>query len=245
MSILLFTDFGFNGPYVGQMKQAIFQESGAIPVIDLMHDVPSFDIESASCLLSALFKRCQRGDILVAVVDPGVGTTKRQPVIVRCDGRYLVGPDNGIFDHIIAAHLDAEIAVIEWTPASLSDSFHGRDLFAPVAARLFRGEYKELASHFHPVQRSSPTQDSKIIYQDHFGNCWSNLCQARLQVSDRLLCKGLKISYSRTFALVEPGQIFWYWNSQGLAEIAVNKGNAAEHLNACCGELLEILKESV
>ena len=137
--ILLFTDFGTEGPYVGQMKAVLQAAAGPVPVVDLMHDAPAARPKPAAYLLAALLPALPRDAVVLAVVDPGVGGP-RDPLAARLDGRFLVGPDNGLFEPSAARAADAAWFRITWRPERLSASFHGRDLFAPVAARLAVGE---------------------------------------------------------------------------------------------------------
>ena len=136
MAILLFTDFGRASSYVGEMHSRVAALAPGIRTIDLLHDAPRFAPEKAGALLAALAEHFVRGSVIVGVVDPGVGTDARLPVVVRTGGCWFVGPCNGLFDAVAAADENAQWGQIEWRPERLSVSFHGRDLFIPVAARL-------------------------------------------------------------------------------------------------------------
>ena len=150
--ILLFTDFGWQGPYVGQLHLALAQEAPGIRVIDLMHDAPAFSPIAAGHLLSALVDRVPAEAVVVAVVDPGVGSA-RHPLLVEAAGRRFVGPDNGLLAPVTHRYEAVDVRIIEWRPPRLSASFHGRDLFAPAAARLVRGA--EVATTPSPDHRWS------------------------------------------------------------------------------------------
>src|SRR5512145_310332 len=100
--IVLFTDFGWNGPYVGQVKAHLIERAPTVPVVDLLHDVAPYDIRRASYLLASYATTFPKNTYFVAVVDPGVGSNSREPVIVDVDGRYFIGPGNGLFDQLIA-----------------------------------------------------------------------------------------------------------------------------------------------
>src|SRR5688572_20369536 len=136
--IFLFTDFGAADLYVGQVKAVLAAQAPRVPVIDLLHDAPAFNIKAGAHLLAALAGRIPRGSVTLAVVDPGVGGP-RGAVAVLADGRWLVGPDNGLISVTAARAARAEIFEIGWKPRTLSASFHGRDLFAPVVAMLAGG----------------------------------------------------------------------------------------------------------
>ena len=127
--IVLFTDFGVTGPYVGQMKSVLCQQASTIPVIDLMHDAPTFDPQAAAYLLASLVSEFPHDSVFLCVVDPGVGSDRR-PLIAKINERWFVGPDNGLFN-IVARHaLDISKMKwweITWQPERLSASFHGRD----------------------------------------------------------------------------------------------------------------------
>ncbi len=137
--IVLFTDFGPTGPYTGQMVAALLREAPEARVVELMSDAPTFNPRAAAYLLASLVSDVPAGAVVLGVVDPGVGGARR-PVMVEAGGRWFVGPDNGLFA-IVARRLGgARWHEITWRPERLSATFHGRDLFAPVAARLMRDE---------------------------------------------------------------------------------------------------------
>src|SRR5437763_1324312 len=138
MAIVLFTDFGSSDPYIGQIKAVLEREAPGVPVIDLLNDAPSFRVRAAAHLLASLVSEFARGSVFIAVVDPGVGS-ERVPVAVHAGGYHFVGPDNGLLSVFAARARDAQVWRIAWAPERLSASFHGRDLFAPVAARLAAG----------------------------------------------------------------------------------------------------------
>ncbi|MDH3597421.1 MAG: SAM-dependent chlorinase/fluorinase, partial [Rhodospirillales bacterium] len=137
--IVLFTDFGLDGPYVGQMKAVLHAEAPGVPLIDLMADAPAFDARAAAYLLAAYAPAFPAGCVFLAVVDPGVGGP-RLPLAVEADARWFVGPDNGLLAPTARRAEAARTWQVTWRPDRLSASFHGRDLFAPVAARLALGE---------------------------------------------------------------------------------------------------------
>lgn len=239
--IVLFTDFGDSGPYVGQMKAALAQRAPATPVIDLLNDVPRFDVAAAAHLLAAYVSSFPIGSIFLSVVDPTVGSAERKPVIVKVNGRYFVGPDNGLFDVVAARGTDVQWWEINWRPDHLSKTFHGRDLFAPVAAQLARGNFPsatELLSHVASIN----TDDvNKIIYIDHYGNAITGIRAENLDVSASLLLGEMALTHAQIFSDVPLGQAFWYENANGLVEIAVNQGHAAEMLALNLGDSVTIV----
>jgi hypothetical protein len=216
--LTFFTDFGLAGPYVGPMRAAALEAAPQIPQIDLMHDAPAFAPRPAAYLLAALLEQLPADAAVCAVVDPGVGGA----LLVEADGRKLVGPDNGLLA-IAARRADrASWHELTWRPDALSASFHGRDLFAPAAARWAAGEMPDhRALETPPVGADWPEDLAEIVYIDRYGNCMTGLRAARA---------AMPFVRRRTFSEAGAGEVFWYENSCGLAEIAVNRGSAAETL---------------
>jgi S-adenosylmethionine hydrolase len=225
--IVLFTDFGIAGPYVGQMKNVIASIDEGITVIDLFHDAPSCETKYSSYLLAAYTPTFRVGTIFVAVVDPGVGS-KRLPLILKADGKWFLGPDNGLFEIIIRRSSKVEAFRIPQPPELKSASFHGRDVFAPAAARIAIGTHQDLLSQkIDPKRRPDwPDQLPEVIYLDHFGNAITGLLGSNLDTSAVLVAREKRLMYARVFSEVPQGQAFWYKNSNNLVEIAVNKGRA-------------------
>ncbi|UCB55098.1 MAG: SAM-dependent chlorinase/fluorinase [Thiotrichales bacterium] len=242
--IVLFTDFGLTGPYVGQMKSVLYQRAPATTVIDLMHDAPTCNPQASAYLLASLVGEFPIGSIFVGVVDPGVGS-QRSPLIARINQRWFVGPDNGLFD-IVAQHAlpDSEMKwwEITWQPERLSSSFHGRDLFAPVAAMLANGEAPPGRLHDRPEDRLRrwPADLEKIIYIDHFGNAITGVRAKNLDKDQIIAVGDQSFHWARTFSDVPAGQGFWYENSNGLVELAVNQGRASEVLGLDIGDTVSL-----
>ncbi len=244
--ILLFTDFGFEGPYVGQMKAVLAEQAPGEPVIDLMHDAPRHDPRSAAYILAALVPEMPPGAVCVAVVDPGVGGD-RPPVIVEADGRWFTGPGEGLFEILQRQADSVRQWRIDWRPARLAPSFHGRDLFAPVAARLAQGDVPavtELADGWRGDQ-SRPGADwpddlPAIIYIDRFGNAVSGLRAISCDPNSVIRVGDVTVRHARVFSDVQRGQVFWYENSSGMVEIAVNCGAAADVLNLSAGSAVDV-----
>ena len=240
--IALFTDFGLEGPYVGQLKAVLYRDSPGIAVVDLFADAPAHDVEAAAYLLAAFAPELQAGTVNLCVVDPGVGTAAREPAVLHADGRLYVGPDNGLFNVVAGRAAAPRWWRITWRPARLSASFHGRDLFAPVAAKLARGE----AVPGDPVAAGDclrpgwPEDLARVIYIDRFGNAMTGLRAARLAPAQRLRVAGHLLRRARTFAEVPAGEAMWYENANGLAEIAVNRGRAADQLGLEVGTAIAL-----
>ena len=135
--IVLFTDFGLHGPYTGQMKAVLHQMAPSIPIIDLFSDAPVGNPKASAYLLASYAAWFSAGAVFLCVVDPGVGGA-RPAIILEADGRWYVGPGNGLFELVQRRARQARSWDITWKPEHLSASFHGRDLFAPVARTMAR-----------------------------------------------------------------------------------------------------------
>lgn len=243
--IVLFTDFSEKDPYVGQVHAVLAQKAPGIPVIDLFHNVPSFDIRAAAYLLPAYTQGFPVGTVFVCVVDPGVGGS-RSPVVAKVNGQWYVGPDNGLFQVLCQRAITYEVLKIDWQPDRLADSFHGRDLFAPVAARLAVGQ-PLAASSAGLCQIDSnefPDDLNEVVYIDHYGNAVTGIRASCLSENSVININDTQLEYARVFSNVKTGQAFWYNNSSGLVEIAVNCGHAASVLELSIGSKLIIINSS-
>lgn len=232
MLICLFTDFGASDIYVGQVKSVLHEYAPQSTVLDLTHEAPAFNVRAGAHLLAALADRLPARCVVLAVVDPGVGG-ERKPVIVHVDGRWVVGPDNGLISVLAARASNAAVFPISWRPARLSNSFHGRDLFAPFAAMLANGLLDTGQLEPQPALDVDFGADdlSEVIYIDHYGNAMSGLRAAGVDRGARLMVNGHLLAYAPVFSAVPPGTAFWYENSLGLVEFAVHAASAA----ACLG----------
>ena len=240
--IVLFTDFGLQGPYTGQMKAVLHKMGPGIPVVDLFADAPVGNPKASAYLLAAYAEWFAAGTVFLSVVDPGVGGT-RPPIILEADSRWYVGPGNGLFELVERRATSARSWDIVWKPERLSASFHGRDLFAPVAAMLARGEPAPGSPRKDRTHRRIDWPDdlSEIVYIDHYGNAMSGLRAVMLPRGARLVAAGQLLKRAGTFSDQPPGTAFWYENSNGLAEIAVNQGRADRELGLVIGTPVEIV----
>lgn len=232
--ILLFTDFGLSGPYMGEMRAVLLRKAPGAPVVDLMSDAPAFRPDLAAFLLAALWPTAEPGDVVLAIVDPGVGG-ERAPLAVEIDGRWLVGPDNGLFEVVLRRGGKALSHAIDWRPERLSASFHSRDLFAPVAARLAHGDRSGLRPQAPTRYPAWPDDLPAVVHIDGYGNVVTGLRAATLPATARLVIGNHRPERLRTFSDAPPGALFWYENSSGLAEIAANGASAARLLGALPG----------
>lgn len=239
--VVLFTDFGWQDPYVGQMKAVLLQIEPTVPVVDLLHAVPDFNAHAGAQLLDALRRGFPSGAVFLCVVDPGVGGP-RQALVVEADGQWFVGPDNGLLSIVAGRAQATRCWRIDWRPEQLSNSFHGRDVFAPIAAAIAAGRFPndKLSGIEAPEVRFDLAELPRVIYLDHYGNAWTGIRGEVLADESRLEVKGKVLERKSVFHEAGKGEAFWYVNSSGLIEIAVNRGSAAELLGLRVGDLVRV-----
>lgn len=243
--VTLLTDFGLQDSYVAELKAAIL--SGAdVQVVDITHEVPPGDVQAGQYLLGRAWHRFPAGSIHLAVVDPGVGSARRA-IAVRGQGHFFVGPDNGLLTPV----LDGAQVVSLKPPREASATFHGRDVFAPVAARLARGEpLQDLGPDVaDPLRTPLPTPGrdgsavtGEVIYVDRFGTLITNIPGEWVVGARRVRISGRAVgAVRRTFADVKPGAAVAFIGSGGTLEVAVRDGSAAEKLGAKRGASVRVL----
>jgi S-adenosyl-L-methionine hydrolase (adenosine-forming) len=239
--LVLFTDFGLLGPYTGQVKAVLARDAPGVPVIDLLADAPAQNPRAAAYLLAAYAPWFPARSVFLCVVDPGVGSS-RAALAALIDGRWYVGPDNGLFEPLLRRAAQAQLWEITWRPENLSASFHGRDLFAPAAALIARGEAPQWEQR--PAQWARrpdwPDDLAEIVYVDRFGNAVTGVRASTLAGGARLVAGGQRLHRARTFSDMPAGAAFWYENSNGLAEIAVNLGRAESALGLVVGSTIVV-----
>ena len=242
--IVLYTDFGWRDPYVGQLKAVLQSQAPRVPVLDALHDLPPFAVEPAAHLLAALVPFYPRGSVFIVVVDPGVGGP-RDAIVVQADGYRLIGPDNGLLSVIWQRARRRSCRRITWRPARMSTSFHGRDLFAPVAAALARGRVPRgwLVAQRAPQILLDARDLAQVIYIDHYGNAMTGLRAKGVSHEARLHAAGRRLARAGTFGDAPAGGSFWYENSVGLVEIAANRVSAARKLGLRVGSRVVLGKE--
>jgi S-adenosylmethionine hydrolase len=206
-----------------------------------LHDAPDFAIEPAAHLIAALAPEYPRGSVFLSVVDPGVGG-KRDAIVVRADGRTFVGPDNGLLSILWQRARRRKCFRIAWRPKRLTSSFHGRDLFAPIAASLASGKVPRgrLAAKLCPDVLLDPGDLMQVIYVDHYGNCMTGIRASRLSRHARLRAGNRVLRYARTFE--DARGAFWHENSLGLAEISMPRGSADRTLGLRIGHAIRIAR---
>ena len=237
--IVLFTDFGVRDPYVGQVKAHLAEHAPGQQVVDLLHEAPDFNPHAGAHLLAAFAPGFPPGSVFLAVVDPGVGTL-RGAVVAMAGGRWFVGPDNGLLSIVAARHSDTRLWRIHWQPEILSPTFHGRDLFAPIAADIARGEFP--AAKLTQTDQLDVEFDAgdlaRVIYIDHYGNAWTGI--RGVPKNARVSAAGESFRHSDSFGLVGKGEGFWFLNSVGLLELAVNRGSAATMFGLTVGDPVRV-----
>jgi S-adenosylmethionine hydrolase len=256
--IALLTDFGLADIYVGVMKGVLLAHCSKAVVIDLTHAVPPGDIVAGAFQLHGAAPYLPEDTVFLAVVDPGVGG-KRKPVCARAGGRYLVGPDNGLLWPAATRLGEPEFFHLDrpefWLPHP-SSTFHGRDLFAPVAAALAEGTPPELLGtpHPDPVTLTLPIPRlagnrllGEVLWIDRYGNAITNLRPMDLaQRWDDPACAvfsmgGEELGTPHThYAAVLPGAVLVLAGSSGYYEIAVRDGSAANRLSLSRGSLVAV-----
>lgn len=250
--ITLLTDFGTADGYVGEMKGVLVTGAPAASIIDISHDLPPFDVEYARLTFARYWRRYPAGTVHVVVVDPGVGST-RAAIAVESDGRYLVGPDNGVLSPALFA-LDARVVSLS-VVASASPTFHGRDVFAPAAAALAQGELLDsLGEPFRepvrlrtrqPVRRPDGTIDGEVLTLDRFGNAITNLVARDI---DHVVVQSgdvpRQLRLVRTYADASVGEAVALVGSSGFVEIAVRERNAGTHLQLGRGDRVSVRQHS-
>jgi len=252
MKVITFlSDFGLTDGYVGSVKGAIFSNFPEARIIDITHEINPFQIEEAAYTLMSYYSYFPKDTVHLTVVDPGVGG-KRAPLIIKTANYYFVGPDNGLFSYLFQkeAYTAYEINM-EIFDTNISATFHGRDIFAPVAAKIARGVKPELLAlpfKNKPVDFakhiSDKQQDFKanIISIDRFGNIITNFSMFEYEAQSKKQIKNIGIndltlnSIKRTYSDVKNGELLALWGSAGFLEISINKGNAAEHLKCKVGD---------
>ena len=240
--ITLLTDFGTADYYVGAVKGAILSVNPAAVIADITHEIPPQDVETAAFTLLTAYETFPVGTIHFAVVDPGVGSTRR-PIIVRAGRSLFVGPDNGLFTYIYdreQSHQTFHVTAEKYFRPSPSTTFHGRDIFAPVAAALSKGVKPEAFGPSIADEVRLPNSPTpRIIHVDHFGNCVTNIRRDLFDNASQptLVVKRKVIkTFVDFYGAAPPNTLFAIWGSAGFLEISVNGGSAAKILGAKRGD---------
>lgn len=253
--ITLLTDFGYHDSYVAEMKGVILKITKNVIIVDITHDVQPQNVEQAAFLLYTCIPYFPEDTIHVGVVDPGVGTS-RKSLIIDCKNYFLVGPDNGLL--IPSAKRSKEFRVFEiknkdFLPKEISPTFHGRDIFAPVAAYLARGisvenlgeeieDYIDLDLEFGKLKGS--VIEGKIMHVDRFGNLITNIegkiVLDRIKYGDyvdvNVEGKDFKLPFLKSYGFAKRKEIFLTVGGNGFLEIGMNMGSAYDKIGKGVGE---------
>ena len=263
--ITLLTDFGNADYFVGALKGAILSVNPTASIVDITHAIPAYDVEAAAFTLLAAYSAFPEGTIHVAVVDPGVGSA-RQGILINTQGHYFIGPDNGTFSYVCDRADAATVEIfhlnnVRYFREPVSPTFHGRDVFAPVAAAVSSGlPPDKLGTRIQDVVRlPSITPDAsrdgkikgRIIHIDRFGNCVTNITPAELtasMIADGALVriKGKTVKSFRNYFAEDSGKgdkLFATWGSAGFLEIAVANDSAAKLLKAKRGDVVMVSRQ--
>lgn len=256
--ITLTTDFGLTDHYVGTMKGVLLSGCADVRIVDISHDIPAFSIYAGAYVIARAAPFFPPGTVHVVVVDPGVGTARRA-LLVEVKKQYFVAPDNGVLSLFLLRHGEAKIREITnrslWrNPASLT--FHGRDVFAPVAAALASGsarpedvgpelEQITLLPDLEPAETEPGLWHGRVLSVDHFGNVITNfVCFEFPEVvrGEFTLCAGKKqiVEFRPTFGEAPEGLCFAYRGSSDYIEIGINQGSAAAYLGAVPGDAVTL-----
>ena len=255
--ITLMTDFGTSDHYVGVMKGVILNINPQIEIVDITHTIPPQDIHGAAFLIDSAHRYFPTGTIHVIVVDPGVGS-ERRAIVCQTETAYFVCPDNGILTHILRNEERVHTVAVEnsaYFLPQVSNTFHGRDIFAPVAAHLSRGvPIDKLGSPVaQPVQLSVPTPQitdkaviGHIIWIDSFGNLVTDISHEileSLEGRDRVVIHAGSATIgrlNRSYAESAVGEVLAIVGSFNRLEISINQGNAAQVLGLKRGDRVTI-----
>ena len=250
--ITLLTDFGTSDYFVGALKGVILATNPKAQILDLTHDIRPHDVEEAAFTLLAACDSFPAGTIHVAVVDPGVGSSRR-PIAVFSGDQAFVGPDNGLFSYILQRNDEAKVFHLtneRYFRQPVSSTFHGRDIFAPVAAALSLGIGPEKLGEeitgacrlrpLTPERMKNGRVRGRVIHIDRFGNCITNFTPADVTTNRgiRLVIRGKAIRSIRQFFADDHDRqkIFAIWGSAGFLEIAAKNTSAAKILKAKRGD---------
>ncbi len=269
-TIALLTDFGLDDPYVGQLKGVLRTLAPEAAVVDLSHGVPAFRVETGAFFLAASFGYFPEGTVFVAVIDPWVGTNKRDILVLSGGGRTFVGPDNGVLSLVLENFTVSGIPARMWRLKATSASrvefggltFAGRDIMVPLAARLCRGETPDKAGEFSELKRldrpiwAIPERTDQgvlasVLHVDHFGNVILNLANhiwaKPLAAGDVWLMMpsagaqaALQLQLALAYAELPPGKVGLVPGGQGYLELGMYQASAAAELSLKIGDLVQL-----
>lgn len=263
MLITLLTDFGTADYFVGAMKGAILCVHRDAQIVDLTHEIPPQDVQAAAFTLLSVYRTFPHKTIHVAVVDPGVGSTRRALLVVG-GKQFFIGPDNGLFSYVIDRERPVRVFQLtneKYFRHPVSATFHGRDVFAPVAGALSTGlEPRSFGEEIFDYVRLAPLAplssngkiEAEIIHIDRFGNCITNL--TRRELTDEMIARGARLliegrevrEFRRFFSegASARGELFAIWGSAGFLEVVRFTASAAELLHAGRGTRVTVITDN-
>jgi hypothetical protein len=260
-TIGLITDFGLTDPYVGQVRAVLARKAPCCPVVDISHHVAPFNVAQAGFFLAASYEHFPSDAVILAVVDPGVGTDRRIACL-EIGNRLLVAPDNGLLT-LALNRAWSEVRAFDLSramdaPKKVSHTFHGRDVFAPLAAWLaLGGRPEDLGREIDPADLvtqtwSRPEIDgghavAHVVHIDRFGNCVLNLEAGGLGTPRGLRMEspaGGTLAYAAKYADMPEGEPGLLEGSQGFLELAVNQRSAAKRFGLSMGDAVELAWEA-
>lgn len=260
--ITLTSDFGYRDPFVGIMKGVMLSINPSVNIIDITHGISPQNIMEGAFAIETSFASFPHKTIHVVVVDPGVGSSRR-PIIVITDHHYFVGPDNGVFSRIYSSRHET-LSVINITAEHYflpgrSSTFHGRDVFAPVAAWLSRGinvmnfgdpitDYVNIRLPV-PVMSKENTIEGEVIYVDIFGNAITNIHAQKIdelrgskpEVKTKVVVKGKEVAVKEYYSQAEDKSLYSLINSFGYLEFFVRNGSASSDFGITVGDKVSVL----
>jgi len=258
--ITLTTDFGLKDPYVAEMKAVILSICPNAQIIDITHQIEKFNVRMGAYTLACATPYFPKGTIHVAVVDPGVGT-KRRPLLIETEKDFFIGPDNGV--SALAAKAQRirhvyEISNRNFMLPHVSNTFHGRDIFAPAAAHIANGvspselgpEVEDIVvPEFSKLVKKKNAVIGEVLHVDSFGNIITNFEEKELKlmgtsgtVNVKLKNRLLKLKLCKAYAETPPKQPLAIIGSHNFLEIAINQGNAAEKFKAKTGDKITLYR---
>ena len=261
--ITLTTDFGTSDHFVGTMKGVILSITPTANLVDITHEIRPFEVSEAAFVMAQFYAFFPKGTIHVVVVDPGVGSTRR-PILAEVSGQYFIAPDNGVLSMVLAkAQASAKRASVKvrhitsekFFLKALSRTFHGRDVFAPVAAHLAKGippaQFGKSIDDFITLSSLKPEHTGEqawtgtLLKVDRFGNLITNFHidefpQVKTKPFELRIGTAKIKRLALTFTECDPDELFLIVGSSGYLEVATNQGNAAEGLGSGAGSLVEL-----
>ena len=251
--IALITDFGQRDWFVASMKGVILSVNPRAVIVDINHNIPAGGISAAAFNLLASHSSFPKGTIFVAVVDPGVGSS-RAAIAAKAGPYFFLGPDNGVLSPVIDNYYKPELRVLlnpKYFLKKVSATFHGRDIFAPAAAHLSKGvafgklgpRVKDIVHLSMPLAREKGKRIAgSVMYIDHFGNAITNIPSSLVtKTTKSLRIKGRSVPVCSCYMDVDEGKLLAVVGSCGFVEISVNKGNAAKKMMLNIGDKVGIV----